>query len=415
MNLSGLRRRKKLVLFSVSIAFGGATFLALDWLYSAAVRVPHRQIASQAAWVGSSPALCRVQDPVRQHAFQPNCAAMNTWRSEPYEVSTNNLGFRDERIRQVPLGDAKPRILALGDSMTEGMGPWRDTIVARIAAHFPQYDFLNGGVTSYSPSNYFNVARITLSAGVEIDEVIVFIDISDTQDEAAFYRDVGASGAVTGPAQESDVPWPSQFRLRIKRYLILTNYIVEFFERNLVRLGYYHISTPQGDIFDMERSAWTYRKVADGRPHPLGYAPLGVEGGIAKEKAKMTLLWQELARRHIPISVVVYPWPAQVAHDTPDSRHVRIWRDWCGGKCKRFISLFPAFQAVKDQCPRSQPGCWYLSHFIFGDMHFNTVGNALVAGEVIKSFEAALPEKVRLDSHLPLDPKGPNVTGASSR
>jgi len=78
-----------------------------------------------------------------------------------------------------------------------------------------------------------------------------------------------------------------------------------------------------------------------------------------------------------------------------DSWQVRIWRDWCEGKCKRFVSAFPAFFAVKDQCPRSQPGYWYLSRFIFGDFHYNAAGNALVADTVIKSLDAAPPAKAR--------------------
>src|SRR5208283_1485486 len=112
-----------------------------------------------------------------------------------------------------------------------------------------------------------------------------------------------------------------------------------------------------------------------------------------KEKAKMTLLWQESRKRNIPISIVVYPWPAQVVHDTADSREVRIWREWCEGKCKRFITLFPVFFALKDQFPRSEPGCWYLNYFIFGDMHYNAAGNALVADTVVKSLTEAPPVK----------------------
>ncbi len=105
------------------------------------------------------------------------------------------------------------------------------------------------------------------------------------------------------------------------------------------------------------------------------------------------LLWQELAKRNIPISVVVYPWPTQIVHDTADSRQVRIWREWCEGKCKRFVSLFPAFFAVKEQCPRLEPGCWYLDYFIFGDIHYNSAGNALVAEVVTKSLSETPPEK----------------------
>ena len=55
--------------------------------------------------------------------------------------------------------------------------------------------------------------------------------------------------------------------------------------------------------------------------------------------------------------------------------------------------MFPAFLGVKDQCPRSAPGCWYLSHFIFGDFHYNAAGNALVADAVINSLETAPPAK----------------------
>ena len=99
----------------------------------------------------------------------------------------------------------------------------------------------------------------------------------------------------------------------------------------------------------------------------------------------MDLLWQELAKRKIPISVVVYPWPAQIAHDSGDARQVRIWREWGEGKCRRFITLFPALFAVKEQCPRTQPGCWYLSHFIFGDTHYNSAGDAIAAGVIADS------------------------------
>jgi hypothetical protein len=372
-------RLKKLILFLGSLAFSGALFVALDYFYTAATAKPIQNNQ------------CRVPDSVRHHALQPNCTGVAWWGREAYEISTNSLGFRDERIRQIPLADPRPRILMLGDSFTEGLCPWPDSFVGKIAARFPQYDFLNGGIASYSPSNYLNVTRMVLAAGVEFDEVIVFIDISDAQDEAAYYRDVDGSGAVAGPVQP-------EWRPRVSHRIRLTNYVVEFLERNLIRHGYYHLITLDGDLFDWERSAWTYRKVSDTKPFHSGYAPLGLEAGIAKEEAKMTLLWQELERRHIPISVVVYPWPAQVVHDTADSRQVRMWSDWCAGKCKSFISLFSTFQAEKDRCPQSQPGCWYLDNFIFGDFHYSSAGNALVADAVSKSLEAAPPSKTQIAS-----------------
>jgi len=387
-----MQRRKmkirigKLFLVLMSFAVGGATFVCLDYFYSRAIlRMDHeRRLPS--AWTTA----CNVPDPVRHHAFRPNCAETLRWGKDSYQQFTNSLGFRDDRIRQVPLADPRPRLLFLGDSMTQGMVAWSDSYAGKIAARLPQYEILNGGIWGYSPSNYLNVARMVLAAGVEFDEAVVFIDISDVQDEAAYYQDVDASGAVTGPDRERWVhTWYADFRPRISRYLLLTNRIFEFVEQEMVRHGYYHLTVSQfGNTFDLERSAWTYRRVSDRYPYLTGYAPLGVEGGIAKEKTKMALLWQELAKRNIPISVVVSPWPAQVVHDTADSPQVRIWRDWCAGKCKRFISLFPFFLAVRDQCPASEPGCWYRSYFIFGDVHYTAAGNAVVADAVIKSLEA---------------------------
>jgi hypothetical protein len=204
--------------------------------------------------------------------------------------------------------------------------------------------------------------------------------------------------------------WYSSLRRSINDHLLLTNDVFEFFERHLVRLGWYHLDLGHGgNEFDLERSAWTYRKVSDSDPYETGYAPLGLEGGIVREKAKMDLLWQELAKRNIPISVVVYPWPAQLAHDSADSRQVRIWREWCDGKCRRFITLFPAFFAVKEQCPRTQPGCWYLSHFIFGDTHYNSAGDAIVAGVIADSLtEEPVAKRQQASSQDSAEqPKGP--------
>jgi hypothetical protein len=383
------QRKLKLALLLLSIASSVVAFLALDWVRTAGI--------TRSAMARAGASNCRISDPVRHHSYKPNCSFSNHWGKQWYDFSTNSLGFRDEKIRPVPLADAKPRILLLGDSFTEGQLAWADSYAAMLTARLPQYDFLNGGVGSYSPSNYFNIAKKVLADGYEVDEVVVFIDTADTADEASFYRDVNSSGAVGGPLKTTwKQSWYNTFRHFIAKHLLLTNYVFEYFERRLVSHGCYHltITALSANVFDVEGAAWPYRNVNEADAAPSGYAPLGVEGGLAKEKAKMNLLWQELQQRNIPLSVVVYPYPGQVVHDTADSRQVRIWREWCQGKCKRFITLFPAFLTAKERCPQSQPGCWYLDNFIFGDFHYNAAGNALVTDAVIDSFAEAATAKI---------------------
>ena len=103
------------MLLLLSIAFSAAAFLTLDWFRSAAILRRSKSTLK--------PNSCRVRDPVRHHALKPNCASMEHWGRDSYEFFTNSLGFRDEKIREVPLTDARPRILILGDSFTEGR--WR--------------------------------------------------------------------------------------------------------------------------------------------------------------------------------------------------------------------------------------------------------------------------------------------------
>ncbi len=375
------QRRIRLTLFLCSLLFSVGAFVAIDYAYS--------KVILGSAISGGPHGFCFSRDPVRAFAFLPNCSCMRPWLGSSYEFNTNSLGFRDERIREVPVTSSRPRILILGDSAPEGMTSWQDSFIGRIAANFPQYEFLNSSVEGYSPSNYLNTARMLLQKGVDFDEAVVFIDISDAQDEAAFFHDKDSSGAVATASQKrTKSGWYSDARLWINNNLLLTNDVFNFLEQWLVGLGWYHLDLGHGgNEFDLERSAWTYRKVSDTEPYETGYGPLGLEGGIAKEKSKMDTLWRELQERNIPLSVVVYPWPAQIAHDRVDSRQVRIWRDWCEGKCKRFVTLFPAFFAIKSQCPRLQPGCWYLSHFIFGDTHYNSAGDAAVAEIIGKSLE----------------------------
>jgi len=379
---------KKLLLLFLSVVLCIVAFVVLDAAYSFLFR--KSAVPTPAEIFG-----CLGHDALRALALQPYCSCTRAWGSERYALNVNSQGFRDEQVRQVPLTDPRPRILMLGDSFTESMGPWETSFVGRIAKRFPQYEILNGGVGGYSPSNYLNTERIAVKSGLDFDEAIVFIDISDVQDEAALVSDIDSSGAVALARHQYHYQnWYSDLRKFVSQYLVLTNYVWEFLERVLVGLGYYHLDHGfNGNVFNLERSGWTYRKVVEDQPFELGFAPLGVETGIAKEKRKMDLLYEDLAKRNIPISVVVYPWPAQMIYDNADSREVRIWREWCQGKCKRFVTVFPEFFAAKAQCPKLQPGCWYLRNWTFGDIHLNANGNAIIADAVSKNLEAVPPVK----------------------
>ena len=86
-----------------------------------------------------------------------------------------------------------------------------------------------------------------------------------------------------------------------------------------------------------------------------------------------------LASRGIPLTIVVYPWAQQIAQNDRDSRQVRIWRDFCPGRCKTFIDLFPPYFAIADRDKN-----WYEHLYIIGDDHFSVAGNRILYEELAK-------------------------------
>jgi hypothetical protein len=126
---------------------------------------------------------------------------------------------------------------------------------------------------------------------------------------------------------------------------------------------------------DFERGDWTYDSSL-----PC-YGTMGVEGGIAKAIAQMDKLHALLSEKHIGLSVSVYPWPQQLLYDKEESRQVTIWREWCDKRCKRFLNHFPFLFAYKREHPD-----FLRRLFFWGDLHYNSLGNEIIARDLIAQY-----------------------------
>ena len=116
-------------------------------------------------------------------------------------------------------------------------------------------------------------------------------------------------------------------------------------------------------------TAWLF---AD-RGHEAEYAPLGSAGGIARALKNMQALADLLKAHGIALTIVVYPWPAQLALGDHDSRQASLWREFCATNCKAFINLLPIFFADAQAHPD-----WYERLYISGDFHYSSEGHRLM-------------------------------------
>jgi hypothetical protein len=349
-----------------------ALLLAFDFIYSSVV-----------LGAAKDPPF-RLQDARYSHDLLPNFSGHDSWGVTRYPFFTNSLGFRDAAVRTVPLKAQTWRTLLIGDSFTEGMGvPFEHSFAGLLAkAGLEQknpIEFLDAGVVSYSPVLYYKKIKALLASGLTFDDVVVFVDLSDITDEATSYfcfdddpkydkYKVGCEPPDTPPRLGEPPKQP--LRDWLNAHFVVTTRSLALFNSWTDTLRGLHKDYA---VHRSYRADWTLPNVDLG--HRLD--PLGVEGGIARARNNMQALADMLAARHIPLTVVVYPWPPQLELNDHNSRESAIWRDFCKTNCRQFIDLFPPFFAFKDAHPD-----WYERLFVEGDVHYSAEGNRLVFDNV---------------------------------
>ena len=360
-------RRRALVTVGV-VFYCIVLFLVFDFAYS-----------SLTMGAEQSP---RVANPVYDHDLAANFDGHDFWGEVRYRLVTNSLGFRDGSVRKVPLKSDSRRILLIGDSFTEGIGMNFEDSFAGLLARAGQersdkIEFLNAGAVSYSPSIYYKKVKYLIESGFQFDEVVLFSDTSDVTDEANSYfciDDDPKYRAHCSPregSQQPPGPAPKQVDFLIDRF-VTTNRLRIYIKRSIqAYLG----NRKRAIKTDHARIGWTI----PGLDASQETQPLGVDGGIARSLENMGRLSDLLAARHIPLTIVVYPWAQQIAQGDHDSRQVSLWRDFCLGRCKAFINLYPPFFAAADADKN-----WYEHLYILGDDHFSVEGNRMMFRELAK-------------------------------
>jgi hypothetical protein len=387
MSMSWSRKNSTYKLFRI-------LFINFGLLVSLVVVV---EIVLHLVYTGGNPFLAparnelRVRDSHYTHGLKPNFNGFDAWGSSKVPIFTNSLGFRDAAVRSVPTTADRKRVVFIGDSFTESLGvPYEQSFVGLFAQAFPAIDVLNAGVSSYAPSVYYEKLKYFLDSGLTFDEAVVYIDISDIQDEAILYS-YDKNGALqmglfqTGSEECSPLPRPPLPRPE-KRWWEKVSYVGEFLGqmRYSAQLGRAIEQASFEDFAksrrvysrDYARPSWTYSDDSS------CYGALGIEASIDKAKKQMDRLHELLSSHGVALSVGVYPWPQQLLYDGENSRQARLWRDWCAGKCRRYFDHFPAFFQYK-----AQDADFLRSLYFWGDFHFNARGNEFLARQLIRNYE----------------------------
>jgi hypothetical protein len=309
-----------------------------------------------------------VSNPVYHHDLSKNYRGFQNWGAIKVNICTDENGFKIS-CNATNTSSNNFDIAFIGDSFTEGTGlSYEETFVGKISKSRPELKIANLGVSSYSPSIYFSKVNYLLEQGIKFKELVVYIDISDIQDEATEYE---LSNDIVVPKAGKISGYATSFKKLARWAFPLTHY-------GLHRLKKLYIQKLQATYLmpDYQRSAWTYN------PSSIGYGEAGVKGGIEQSLMAMTKLSDLLKDKGINLSVGIYPWPAQLLYDSVNSEQVRIWEDFCKYRCVAFYNSFESFFALADKTSANKTIELY---FIAGDVHHNGKGAEVIANDFLNA------------------------------
>jgi hypothetical protein len=346
-------------------------------------------LALGAFLIAPDPGTFRRLHPYYHHGFLANVSTTTRWGEREYAMHTNSLGFRDAGPREVALEPAGRRILFLGDSSVEGMGvTWEESFLGLLAQRLPGVELLNAAAVSYCPMVYRLKTQYLLEqVGLRFSELVVFIDISDIQDEVLYQSfephlpgPLERAGAATRAwLGERSFSFDALERIaRRRRGGVSTALDTQKLEGAALAdntiyfrdLEAYQGGATQAEI-EMGRWEWT---IAEPLMEAWG------KQGLDLAHADMTALAELCKARGIHLTVVVYPSPVQILMQDLESLQVTFWRAFASERALGFVNLFPNFVGPAAGRPRA---VWE-KFFIAGDVHWNPAGHARVADELVK-------------------------------
>jgi hypothetical protein len=329
------------------------------------------------------------------YMLKPNLSTNMAWGSEIYPVRADSNGFRIDDV--APRSDGPADFIFLGDSFTFGInGSWSKTFVGKFERG-SRSRIINAGTSSYSPTPYIYQYRRAVAAKLlkPRHTVVVALDLSDVQDEAAIWEDGNEHpqhriefdqlprvavniGEPPAPPAVSASP-ASAVAPREASHFVAWKLISRFVRPRVKALfaprpkpDQPAAPLPQAPL-NMARSAFTWRPWTE---IDSEYRPLGVARGIALIRQKMRVLADLVHQNGGELWLVIYPWPAQLEYGEKVFSWEEFGKELCGEiECKEFVNTFPLF--------RAEAG-WYRKYFLPGDVHLSDRGNQLVADALLQ-------------------------------
>ena len=334
----------------------------------------------------------RIPSYAYHHDLKANVDVVESWGSYQYKFITNSLGFRDFENRNIlKINSTKKRILLIGDSMTEGALEYSNSYSGMLTKYLKQdYEVLNAGVGSYSPSNYYFKIKYYIDQGYKFDHIIIFLDISDVVDEQQYKYDNSDNLILNKTFYNKKISSKIFIYLRDNFITFRTiSLIIDNTEKvkNFIKFkykasiffnkDYMSISKKEIELYRMinlDIGAWTQNV------EKFRYNINNVNTGIIRAEKNLLKLFNLAEQNKITVTLAIYPWPNQIYFK--DEFYKKHWADFSMKNNVNFIDLYDDIIDPKKSSEEN-----ILENYIMGDIHFNKKGNTKIFNALNKKFK----------------------------
>jgi hypothetical protein len=278
----------------------------------------------------------------------------------------------------------------MGDSHTEGVGVEYEKCFAGILqSRFDttKVEILNAGVVGYSPKLYYlKIKYLIENTGLRFDELIVFIDISDIQNELVYKN--------FNPELNGKLPTHNCVKNVFGNYPSYIFYAFHKISEDCKRKDFYEkrgksVENPRTDLYYTFFDKFKDDQLLQNEYfHDIGnwYLDKTIfdkwgRDGLTLEKWYMLQLANLCAGHHIKMSVSVHPWPIQIIAGDWNSIQVQFWKKFTSDNNLQFINFFSVIEREASQTNVIK------KYFFSGDVHLNPEGHKMFADELQKYLE----------------------------
>jgi hypothetical protein len=311
--------------------------------------------------------------------LKKNCESKYRFKSgfPTVDLFTDSNGLRVSKKNSIKDVN-QDNIFLFGDSFTFGVGlNYEDTFAGIIEKKFPNYNFLNFAVGSYSPTVHLYRLNQAIKKKIIPKKIFVFLDLTDVIDESQrwlFDEDLNS-------------PIKPEQRKKKNNNFFKKNFKLSYEMINLIRFSIRNNKNKVNYFINNEKNVKTsiqgqFTYIAEENLNKIFWKKKTFQKGLQKIRYNINEISKVSKDVQAKLFIVIYPW----AETLYFGQNAFSWSDFgkslCTNNSCKTIDAIPDFNEYKKREKN-----WPSKLYFVGDEHFNKGGARLLSKTLIKELE----------------------------